>query len=230
MDKNRSRIRSLLTLAALFACGRAAAGEDAALGAAFDSAQKTIQAAAAPKRGVFVTPAVGAWVMDRENRVGQVVEVHPNGTATYRVGDELRISNDLAAEIPEGNGFRTGDTVMDRGFDIGTQARIFEGVIYDKKGRRNGPRVYYKVGDRWYVDRPYNLSRSVSEYRMSRFSDVRLRPGSTILTTDGRTLTAELVFSDGRVSVARAGAKPEILGPDGYKVIEEPGSRAGVGR
>lgn len=57
---------------------------------------------------------------------------------------------------------------------------------------------------------------------MSKYRGLKIRPGSTIISRDQRTLTVELVFSDGRVSVARAGGKPEIFMPSDYSVIRGP--------
>ncbi|MEK7857880.1 MAG: hypothetical protein AAB320_01950, partial [Elusimicrobiota bacterium] len=133
-----SRLKIALALTALCASSWAAAAETS-LSEAFISLQATVQAGRArldqaaesskpadmDEDDVVVTPGIGHWVMDKEDRVGQIIEIYPNGAARYQVGSDVYISNYLSLEQEHGDGVWTGDTVIDTDNEIGTVMRIF---------------------------------------------------------------------------------------------------------
>ena len=231
MKSMRATVRLAITLAMAAPCAssRAAAGDAAStLQEAFASMQTTVQAgrarldktrAAMDADDVFVTPGLGSWVMDQEDRVGRVVALYPHGIVGYQVGDAGYLSNDLSRELEYGDGIWTGDTVIDPDNEIGTVLRIFEGARNPWGGRDRSSRIQYKSGNGVHVAKG-GLKREVPEYLKSDFPHLgrKVSRGSTIITSENKTFTVDQVFSDGRVRF-RVGAKYEVLTRDRYAVV-----------
>ncbi|MDP3543014.1 MAG: hypothetical protein Q8T11_11170 [Elusimicrobiota bacterium] len=228
--RTTSRLKIALAVTALYASSWAAAdnGSQAALGDAFGSMQATVQAgrarldktrAATDSDEVFVTLGLGSWVMDKEDRVGQVVALYPHGIFGYQVGDTGYLSNDLSPELEYGDGVWTGDTVIDPDNEIGTVTRIFEGARNSWGGRDRAYRIQYKVGNGLYIAKG-GLRREVPEYIKSDFPGLgqKVSPGTVIITSENESFRVEQVFSDGRVRF-RVGAKSEVLTRNRYTVV-----------
>ncbi|MBI5200491.1 MAG: hypothetical protein HY925_02795 [Elusimicrobia bacterium] len=186
---------------------RRLAEEAPAVAAPRDTALKS---AAVDEDDAFVTPGTGSWVMDREDRVGRVVEAFSNGAVRYRVGNAFYVSNALSEEIGYGDGVWTGDAVIDPDNDIGTVVRIFA-----------GGRIQYRVRGALYVAKG-GLRREVDEYPV--FHGRTLSRGSSIVTAEGRPFTVERVFSDARVTV-RADGKTMVLDRTRYTLVRGKGER-----
>ena len=209
-----SRFMIMFTVTALCLSKRAAAGgTEISLSEAFGSMQATVQAGK-----VFVTPGLGSWVMDKDDRIGQVVAVYPDGNVGYQVGDTGYISNDLSPELEYGDGVWTGDTVIDTDNEVGTVMRIF--CTRNPRALRDPAcRIQYKVRNSFYIAKG-GLKREVQEYVKSDFPHLgrKVSRGSTIITPENKTFTVDQVFSDGRVRF-RVGAKTEVLTRDRYTVV-----------
>lgn len=225
-----SRLKIALAMTALCVSSPAAAsgGSEAVLSGAFASAQASVQAgktrlkatpAAMDPDAVFVSPALGSWVMDKDDRVGRVVAIYPYGFVGYRVGEAGYLSNDLSPELEYGDGVWTGDTVIDPDNEIGTVTRIFEGARNPWGGRDRACRIQYSVGNGLYVAKG-GLKREVQEYVKPDFPRLgqKVARGSKIATSENMEVTVERVFSDGRVSV-HIGGKTEVLSRDRYTVV-----------